>query len=100
MSFFTAFVLAYPKSLKSKLWFLPLGLVLIQTLNVIRFVLLGLYWKQSGLRKHLDHHDIFNMVLYVALLAVIYLWINHKEKANRRKEAQPIHETNSTPKSV
>jgi exosortase/archaeosortase family protein len=100
MSFLIAFVVAYPKSLKSKLWFLPLGLLLIQTLNIIRFVLLGLFWKQSGLKEHIDHHDIFNIVLYIVLLMVIYFWINDNKLNKSGKEAVTIHEANSTPKSV
>jgi len=75
MSFFTAFVIAYPKALKSKLWFLPLGLVLIQSLNIIRFVLLSLYWRHSGLKSFIDHHDLFNIILYIALLGVMFVWV-------------------------
>ena len=78
MSFLTAFVIAYPKPLKSKLWFLPAGLLLIQTLNVIRFVLLGLYWKKSHLKHFMDHHDIFNLILYAILLMVIWFWVEEK----------------------
>jgi exosortase/archaeosortase family protein len=80
MSFFAAFVVAFPKSTKSKLWFLPAGLVLIQSLNILRFVLLGVFWKKSELRQMFDHHDIFNIVLYLALLSVMYLWINSGNK--------------------
>ncbi len=76
MSFFTAFVIAFPKPIKSKLWFLPAGLLLIQTLNVIRFVFLGLYWRQSELKTIIDHHDLFNIVLYIVLMIVLYFWLN------------------------
>lgn len=79
MSFFTAFVLAYPKPSKSKMWFLPVGLILIQSLNITRFILLALYWRSSDLKSFIDHHDLFNIILYVILLVVIYLWINKKE---------------------
>jgi len=84
MSFFAAFVLAWPKPLKEKLWFLPLGLLLIQALNVTRFILLSLYWRKSGLKGLVDHHDIFNAVLYIILLAVIYFWVNSKQALGTR----------------
>lgn len=74
MSFFTAFVLAWPKSLNSKLWFLPAGLLLIQTLNIIRFIMLALFWKGSIFRGVIDHHDLFNIILYLILLSFIYFW--------------------------
>lgn len=74
MSFFAAFVIAFPKSLKSKLIFLPSGLIFIQLLNITRFILLALYWKGSIFRGVIDHHDLFNYILYAVLLTVIYVW--------------------------
>ena len=82
MSFFTAFVVAFPKPLKTKFWFLPAGLLLIQSLNIIRFVLLGLYWKQSGLKAVIDHHDLFNIILYIILMIVLYFWVNSNQPKN------------------
>lgn len=87
MSFLTAFVIAYPKNLKSKLCFLPAGLFLIQGLNVLRFVFLGLYWKHSHLKPFIDHHDLFNILLYIVLIAVIYLWINEGAAGRKGKES-------------
>jgi len=75
MSFFTAFVVAWPKSLKSKLWFLPAGLLIIQLLNITRFMLLCLYWRGSVFRGMIDHHDLFNIILYLILLCIIYFWV-------------------------
>src|ERR1700761_4224866 len=43
MSFFAAFVLAYPKPTKPKFIFLISGLLIIQLLNIIRFALLVLF---------------------------------------------------------
>ncbi|MXV52811.1 hypothetical protein GS399_17705 [Pedobacter sp. HMF7647] len=77
MSFFTAFVLAWPKPFKDKWLFLVLGLILIQVLNIIRFVLLSLYWNKVSLG--MDHHTLFNIVLYVILLGVMYWWIVRKD---------------------
>ncbi|HTD40184.1 MAG TPA: hypothetical protein VK671_06150, partial [Mucilaginibacter sp.] len=79
MSFFTAFVIAYPKKLKIKLIFLVSGLLCIQLLNVIRFVLLALLWdKKSGMI--LDHHTIFNITIYLIIAISIYFWIKHDDK--------------------
>ena len=77
MSFFTAFAIAWPdRSLKSKLLFVPIGLLLIQTLNIARFIMITLFWRQSPYRSIIDHHTLFNIILYVILLASIYFWIN------------------------
>lgn len=78
MSFFVAFVIAWPeRSLKSKLWFIPVGLVLIQLLNIARFIMITLFWRSSPYRSVVDHHTLFNVILYAVLLASIYFWINN-----------------------
>jgi exosortase/archaeosortase family protein len=81
MSFFTAFVIAYPKKLKAKLFFLISGLIGIQLLNILRFVLLALFWdKKPGII--VDHHTIFNMIIYVIIAISLYFWVksdDHKK---------------------
>jgi exosortase/archaeosortase family protein len=78
MSFFAAFVIAYPKQLKSKLIFLFTGLICIQVLNVLRFVLLALFWdKKSG--AILDHHTIFNVVVYIVIALSLYAWVKRDD---------------------
>jgi len=79
MSFFTAFVIAYPKKLKTKLFFLVSGLLIIQVLNVARFVLLALFWRNTrGII--LDHHTIFNIIIYIIIAIALYLWIKHDDR--------------------
>ena len=78
MSFFAAFVLAYPKKLKSKITFLLTGLVCIQVLNVLRFVLLSIFWdKKSGMS--FDHHTIFNIVIYILIAISLYFWVKYDD---------------------
>ena len=79
MSFFTAFVIAYPKKLKPKLIFLITGILTIQILNIARFVLLALFWdKKTG--KILDHHTIFNICIYIIIAISLYFWIKYDDK--------------------
>ncbi len=83
MSFFIAFVAAWPnRSVKSKLLFLPLGLLLIQTLNIIRFVAITLFWRQLPYKSLIDHHTLFNIILYAVLLGAIYIWISKRQDLN------------------
>jgi exosortase/archaeosortase family protein len=75
MSFFAAFVLAYPKSALSKWKLLIGGLITIQVLNVLRLLTISIYWKQT--QSHVpSHHALFNMFLYSILLLMIYRWLN------------------------
>ncbi|MFB9844085.1 exosortase Y [Mucilaginibacter ginsenosidivorans] len=81
MSFFSAFVIAYPQKLKSKLLFLICGIAVIQVLNILRFVLLAAFWKQrQGLI--LDHHAIFNIIIYVIIGLSLYIWVKSAERTS------------------
>ena len=73
MSFLAAFAIAYPKPVKEKWIFFLAGIVVVQLLNVVRFVLLALYWKPQE-PNLLDHHTIFNVVVYIIILTSIYFW--------------------------
>lgn len=84
MSFLAAFVIAYPKSVKEKVLFLIAGILVIQLLNIARFVILALYWKPS--EKHLlDHHTIFNTIIYLIIMVSLYFWIMRDLRANKTR---------------
>jgi exosortase/archaeosortase family protein len=74
ISFFAAFVLAYPKPRKAKIIFLLSGILVIELLNTFRFVFLALFWtrQQSAI---IDHHTIFNILMYVIIAASLYFWV-------------------------
>jgi exosortase/archaeosortase family protein len=74
MSFFGAFVIAYPKPVKAKLIFLLVGILAIQFLNIIRFVLLALFWNKQN-QQIIDHHTIFNALIYVLIGISLYFWV-------------------------
>ncbi|MBS1519457.1 MAG: hypothetical protein JST50_00560 [Bacteroidetes bacterium] len=79
MSFFAAFVIAYPKKLKPKLIFLLTGLISIQLLNVLRFVLLAILWDKKS-HLILDHHTIFNIIIYIIITITLYFWVKQDDK--------------------
>lgn len=78
ISFFAAFVLAYPKTVKSKLTLLFTGILGIQVLNIIRFMLLALYWNRSRARV-IDHHLIFDVIIYILISLTLYYWVSSKK---------------------
>lgn len=79
MSFFAAFVIAYPKDLKPKLIFLFAGIICIQVLNVLRFVFLASFWDKKS-KVILDHHTIFNIAIYIIMAVSLYFWVKHDDK--------------------
>ncbi len=78
MSFFAAFVLAWPKPIKSKALFLPVGLLLIQSLNIVRFILLSLHGNKQLENLKIDHHSLFNLILYLMVMGILYWWVNRR----------------------
>lgn len=82
LSFWAAFIIAFPKPFKQKIKFMFLGLITIFLLNIVRIVSLTLLTiDMNGSRKFFDYqHDIFNYVVYAVLLTMIYFWINKQEQ--------------------
>lgn len=78
LSFFAAFVIAYPKPWKPKLIFLIVGMISIQVLNVCRLILLVLYWSPRNQRV-IDHHTIFNILIYIIIAISLYFWVKEKK---------------------
>lgn len=78
ISFFAAFVLAFPKPAKRKIIFLAAGILVIEFLNVIRFMVLVLYWTPKD-SKIIDHHTIFNIIIYIIIAISLYFWVKHTD---------------------
>jgi exosortase/archaeosortase family protein len=81
MSFFTAFVIAYPGLLKTKLYFWGIGLLVIQLLNLSRFVILSIYWRPTKNVYISDHHTIFNIIVYMIIAISLYYYTRYQDKA-------------------
>ena len=79
ISFLSAFVIAYPKPLKPKVIFLITGIITIEFLNVLRFILLALFWNKKD-NQIIDHHTIFNIILYIVIMISLYFWVKHNDK--------------------
>ena len=82
MSFLAAFVLAFPASWKSTFKMLVIGFIAIYVLNVLRIaglgVLLGFFKSQRN--NFTYHHEIFNIIVYICIFAMLYFWIKKSNK--------------------
>jgi len=85
MSFLAAFAIAYPKPRRQKILFFIAGAFIFQLLNIIRFIVLALYWK-PGTSKILDHHTIFNALIYLIILVSLYFWTRHDIVSTKKHE--------------
>ncbi|PWS26380.1 hypothetical protein DHW03_16495 [Pedobacter yonginense] len=84
MSFLTAFVLAFPASWKATFKMMAIGLITIFVLNVCRIaglgVLLGFFESQRN--NFTYHHEIFNVIVYICIFVMLYLWIKKNTGSN------------------
>jgi exosortase/archaeosortase family protein len=89
MSFLAAFVLAFPASWKSTFKMLVIGFIAIYVLNVLRIaglgILLGFFKSQRN--NFTYHHEIFNIIVYICIFAMLYFWI---KKSNKLVKNQAI----------
>ena len=88
MGLYAGFVLAYPGSIKNKLWYIPLGLVIINILNIFRLSALAIISKCCPEHVEFNHHYIFKIVVFAFTLLLWYFWIfklsNPAKKAEKK----------------
>ena len=76
MFLFAIFIIAYPGNFKHKLWYLPIGIILVYSLNLFRIVSLSLiaYYKPSYLE--INHTYTFTFIAYSFVFSLWMLWVN------------------------
>ena len=82
ISFFAAFVIAYPKKWRLKIVFLVAGILGIELLNIARFVILALFWDKKN-PAAFDHHTIFNVFIYLVIAVSLYFWVKYDNALNK-----------------
>lgn len=74
MSALTAIGIAMPsKSVKQKLSFIGVGILIFSILNMLRLFLISFYMKEAR-NLSIEHHDLFNIICYGILFGVVYWW--------------------------
>jgi exosortase/archaeosortase family protein len=79
---FTGFIIAFPGLWKHKLWYIPLGWVLITYMNVMRIVALAITQKYLSLKwLNFNHTYTFTIIAYAFIFMLWYVWINKTSKS-------------------
>jgi exosortase/archaeosortase family protein len=86
ISFFSAVVIAYPKPVRAKIIFFMAGLCCIEILNVLRFMLIALFWTDED-NKIIDHHTIFNLIIYIIVALGLFFWLKNNTKSQINHES-------------
>jgi exosortase family protein XrtF len=83
-SIFTIFIVAFPGKIKSKLWFIPMGLVIIHFVNVLRIMALVLINNYYPAYLDFNHLYTFTIIVYAAIFVLWYIWAK-KYSGNEQK---------------
>ena len=81
MFHFVIFIVAYPGSIKGKVWFIPLGLIVIFLVNSVRIALLA--WIDCFKSEYFDlfHNFMFSAIIY----AIVFVMCLYFVKTVRQK---------------
>lgn len=74
---FAGFVLALPGPWRPKLWFVPLGILVIYLLNIIRIAMLAINFYYYHSTVDFNHHYTFTFVVYGFIGAMWMWWARH-----------------------
>tara|TARA_X000000950_G_scaffold231134_1_gene279588 strand:- start:848 stop:1408 length:561 start_codon:yes stop_codon:yes gene_type:complete len=72
---FTIFIIAFDGSFNNKLWYIPLGILILHFLNIIRISVLTYISAVNPFILDFNHNITFQLIIYTAMLGMWYLWI-------------------------
>lgn len=77
---FTGFVVCFPSSLKSKVLFIPMGILIIYMLNILRILLLTLMAHYTPEYIDFNHKYTFNIIIHGVVFFLWHYWSKHYSK--------------------
>ena len=84
--FFALFVIAFPGSVKRKLWFIPLGIVIIHFTNVLRIICLATINYVAPQYVEFNHTYTFTLLVYGIIFLLWMWWVKSSLKESKVDE--------------
>ncbi|UKN01557.1 archaeosortase/exosortase family protein [Paracrocinitomix mangrovi] len=82
---FSIFILAFPGKWKAKMWFVPLGMLIIHLANIIRVCALLLIYDKYP--EYLDFNHLYTFTIFVyAIILILWLWYIKKFSLYAKKD--------------
>ena len=72
---FSIFIISFDGSWSKKLWYIPLGILILHFLNIIRISVLTYISAVNPFILDFNHNITFQLITYSAMLGLWYLWI-------------------------
>ncbi len=76
----TALIISFPGKWIDRLWFIPMGIIGIQLINIARVVGLCLSWILLERGDFVDHHTVFNITAVIFIFLLFTVWVNRYKK--------------------
>ena len=83
---FTVFIFSFPGKLRSKFWFIPLGIIIIHLLNVIRVAALSIIAKYAPDQLDFNHTYTFTFIVYGVIFLLWLWWVNSFSEIKAKNE--------------
>jgi len=88
---FIGFILIFAGSWKNKIWFIPVGVLVLYFLNVLRVIALTLNGLVSVSLLRFNHKYTFTIILYVVTFLGWMIWVKYfSETSNVKNEETEI----------
>ena len=85
---FTILMLLFPGQWKHKLWYIPLGLIIVHITNLIRIVSLGLIMHYNPDSWHFAHRYPLRIMFYVVIFLLWIVWNEYIRQLKTEVEAK------------
>ena len=72
---FTIFIISFNGSWTNKLWYIPLGILILHLFNIVRISILTYISAVDPFILDFNHNITFQLITYSAMLGLWYLWI-------------------------
>ncbi|WP_165958225.1 archaeosortase/exosortase family protein [Segetibacter sp. 3557_3] len=73
---FAGLIIALPGSAAKKVWFIPVGIMIIHVLNLVRISALALNAVYDYRSLSFNHHYLFNIIAYSLIFVLWSVWLN------------------------
>ncbi len=82
---FTIFIIAFKGRSFDKLWFIPIGIIILHFINVIRVAILTYISATNPYILDFNHNITFQLIVYLSMLGLWYWWIVQFSRINEAK---------------
>lgn len=72
---FTIFIIAFKGKIINKIWFIPLGILILHVLNILRISVLTYLSATNPFILDFNHNITFQLIIYAAIICLWYNWI-------------------------